>query len=536
MRDGLSEKEKVRQIAIYLFSFVTIIYFISLSIGPNIHIIEHYNQRYEVTRSIVEKFDVAIPYSKGSVIKGIDDRYYSLYGLGWSILAVPFYIAGEFIGTSTHFFVSILNLLAGSATVTLVFLFTIALGYSRRGSLIVAIFYGLGTFAWPLAKQPFDHIVETLFVFISVYLMYLHTMKKTIGHLILSGLCLGIAINIRLVPILALPALLVLMGAGCMGADYDAKDRLAEYSKVFFRKIVIFMMVLLPFAGLVLWYNYYRFGSIFETGFQLLAAKAGVDIFSGTPLLTGLRGFLMSPGKGFFYYSPIAILFFFTIRPFFKKHRWPSIAFILLILSYLLFLSRNKWWHGDWAWGPRYLLAITPFVILPIAELLDSVRWRKNNSFIKFPVYVVFTLSLLIQISAVSVHFFNYFEHLQIYQNVQFNLVKAEGALDIQTLPPEVYFTWADFPILVQLKEIKRIVTEKKYYQYKEPPQNATIAEKLKSHPSIHILDFWWFYIYSLERSFVGFISLIIFLILASVLGIRMTKLSRRDEFQMEGS
>ena len=63
------------------------------------------------------------------------------------------------------------------------------------------------------------------------------------------------------------------------------------------------------FAGLVLWYNYYRFGSIFETGFQLLAAKTGIDFFSGTLFLTGLRGLLTSSGKGFFYCSPIAIFF-----------------------------------------------------------------------------------------------------------------------------------------------------------------------------------------------------------------------------------
>ncbi len=74
-----------------------------------------------------------------------------------------------------------------------------------------------------------------------------------------------------------------------------------------------------------------------------------------------------------------------------------------------------------------------------------------------------------------------------------------------------------------------------KYYQDKELPQNATMVEKLKSHPSMQNFDFWWFYIYSLERSYVGFIALILFLIMASVLGIRMTELSRRDEFQMEG-
>jgi hypothetical protein len=244
--------------------------------------------------------------------------------------------------------------------------------------------------------------------------MYLHASKNAIMQLILSALCIGFAMNTRLVSILALPALLVMMGAGC-----GVNSSLAENTKVFFRKLVIFLSVLLPFAVLVLWYNYYRFGSIFETGFQLLAAKTGLDFFSGTPFFTGLRGFLTSPGKGFFYYSPIAIFFFFAIISFYKKCRWAAISFILLILSYLLFLSRNIYWHGDWAWGPRYLLAITPFIILPIAELLDSALWRKNNPFIKLPVYVVFILSISVQILAISVHFI-IISNLHIDQNVRF--------------------------------------------------------------------------------------------------------------------
>jgi hypothetical protein len=296
------------------------------------------------------------------------------------------------------------------------------------------------------------------------------------------------------------------------------------------------MLVILPFAGLVLWYNYYRFGSIFETGFQLLAMKTELDFFSGTPLLTGLRGFLTSPGKGFFYYSPIAIFFFFSIVPFYKKHRLPATIFILLILSYLLYLSKNVYWHGDWAWGPRYLLAITPFVILPITELLDSVRWRKNNPLTVLPIYMVFSLSFLIQISAVSIHFYNYFYRLQIDQNVPFTVVQAEGVPFIVEPPPDVHFTWEKSPILLQLKDIGRIGTEMTNYRYVTFPQNATDGEKITVHRLMHLFDFWWIYVYFVNRSYAGFITLPIFLIMTGVCGLQMTKLSRRNAFQLEGS
>src|SRR3990172_11042156 len=259
MPKGLSEGEIVRVTAIYLFAFAICIFFISIS---NVYVVDQHIQRYQVAKSIVEKCDVSIPDSTSS-IRGIDGRSYSLYGLGWPILVVPFYTIGKFIGRHPENLMLLLNPMVGAATVTLVFLFSVALGYSRRSSLVVAMFYGFGTFAWPMAKHPFDHVVETLFVLLSVYFMYLHTAKHTIIRLIFSALCFGIAINTRLVSILALPALLVMMGAG-----YDAKDRLAEYGKAFFRKIVIFMQVLLPFAGWFYGINTTLFVSFFQTHFH----------------------------------------------------------------------------------------------------------------------------------------------------------------------------------------------------------------------------------------------------------------------------
>jgi hypothetical protein len=542
MTDGLPEKEKIRQIAIYLFSFVTIIYLLSLSL-PNIYSVDQYYQRYEVTRSIVENFDISIPYSKEG-IKGIDDRTYSLYGLGWSILAVPFYIAGKFIGRSPQNFVSMLNLVAGAATVTLVFLFSVALGYSRRSSLTVSMFYGFGTFAWPMAKHPFDHVVETLFVLLSLYFMYLNVSDNKTKRLIFSSICLGVAINTRLVSILVLPPLLVMMGTS-RGEKYC----ITEFDKMFLRKMAIFVVVLLPFIGLVFWYNYCRFGSIFETGFQLVATRTGLDIFSGTPLLTGVIGFLLSPGKGFFYYSPLTVFFFFTIIPFYKKHPHIAISFVMLIISYLLFLSKNINWPGDWAWGPRYLLPITPFLIIPIAELLDSDTWLANKSVLTGLVSGVFALSLIVQVAAVSVHFYNYFLQLRMDKTVSIRAIEGYGPI-IYLPPPGIYFEWKRSPILAQFRfvhEIGKGLWDNKSLQPFENKKgnfnfgSSSAAGKGGEHPEIRadlegiqvlppfwIFDLWWVYLYYLNNNYAGFVVVLAFLIGCTICGCQMVKLSRR--------
>src|SRR4030066_258570 len=150
MPKGLSEREIVRVTAIYLFTFVICIYFLSIS---NFYVVGQHIQRYQVAKSIVEKWELSIPESAYS-IRGMDGKAYSLYGLGWPILAIPFYTVGKFVGGHPEDLLLLLNPLVGAATVTLIFLFSVALGYSKRPSLVVSMFYGFGTFAGPLAKHP----------------------------------------------------------------------------------------------------------------------------------------------------------------------------------------------------------------------------------------------------------------------------------------------------------------------------------------------------------------------------------------------
>src|SRR4030067_530860 len=125
MPEGFSEGEKFKITAIYLFAFITCIYFLSIS---KIYVVDQFIQRNQVAKSIVERFELSIPDSVYG-IKGRDGRTYSHYGLGWPILAVPFYAIGKIVGgRDPENLLLLLNTLAGAASVTLVFLFSVALG------------------------------------------------------------------------------------------------------------------------------------------------------------------------------------------------------------------------------------------------------------------------------------------------------------------------------------------------------------------------------------------------------------------------
>jgi hypothetical protein len=502
-----SNKSKlIRFITFNLFVFFVSVYLLTAS-GVNFYHTDASQLRIEVVNSIIERSDISV--TEGIGIRGTDGREYSWVGIGSALLAVPFYIAGKLIGVPHGNAVSIMNQLFGAATVVLIFLFAIPLGYSKRASLLVAFFYGLGTLAWPQAKHPFDHPVETFFVLLSVYFMYFYTVNKKHSRLLFSAFSIGFAFITRPTSILVIPPLFILIVV-----YYLKKFDLKATVRLIVQDIVLFFIAFLPFLGLSLWYNHYRFGSIFETGYSLMATRAGINFFTGTSLLTGISGFLISPAKGFFYYSPVTMLFFFSIRSFIKKHPGLGVSFIFIMLSYLLFLSKNIYWHGDWAWGPRYILVITPFLIVPIAELFDSDTWRGKN-LLRVVVYSILAVSLVIQIAAVSVDFNKYFINLRIEENVKFTVAQGDGIQPIVEPPIETYFNWHRSPLLSQFRFIYEIAGKIKDYKYLEPPENATLVEKIKTEPIINVFDFWWLYEYFKDGSYYGFISALLLVLLA---------------------
>lgn len=498
-------KKQVRFIPFYLFIFFIAVYLLTAA-GSNFYDTDASKLRIEVVKSIIERADLAVPDSIG--LKGINGKSYAWGGIGSVMLAVPLYILGEYVGSPENA-VSIMNQIFGAATAVLVFLFSIVLGYSKRASLCVTMFYGLGTFAWPLAKHPFDHTIETFFILLSVYCIYLYVRNKKLLYLLLSGFSLGFAFITRQTSVLVIPPLFILMIV-----YYLKRYNLKITAKQMIRDIILFSLAFLPFIGLILWYNYYRFGSIFETGYQLIAERTGIDFFTGTPLLTGLKGFLISPGKGFFYYSPVAILFFFGIKSFCKRHLELALCFILIMLSYLFFLSKNLYWHGDWAWGPRYILAITPFFIIPIAEIIDKHMWL-GKKFLRITIYSLFAISLVIQIAAVSVSFYRYFFYLTFEKKVTF--IRAEP-------PSEIYFEWHKSPLLSQFGFIYEIAKDMKTHGYLETYSECQEKEKFKYHPSMSLFDFWFVYRYNLNGKCSIFIEAIIFLLIAIYTGTRLKK------------
>jgi hypothetical protein len=100
-------------------------------------------------------------------------------------------------------------------------------------------------------------------------------------------------------------------------------------------------------------------------------------------MLRALAGITISPYKGLFWYSPVLLLGLIGAWPFIRRHRWEGLAALLIVLAHVLGYSRYNYWSGGVAWGMRYLLPITPFLVLlaaPVWERLTAKNQRSEAS------------------------------------------------------------------------------------------------------------------------------------------------------------
>ncbi|KAF1079961.1 MAG: hypothetical protein GQF41_3637 [Candidatus Rifleibacterium amylolyticum] len=493
---------------LYLFVFFFTVYVMTSSV-ITIDLFDVSIMRLEVLKAIYERFDLNVP--AGSGVVGIDGRDYSWFGIGSVLLFLPFYALARIADISPNIVLSILNPLFSAATAAMVCYFCLSTGYSRKQSVFASLVYGVGTMAWYYSKDPGDHSLETFFLLLSTLSMYKYIKSEKGCWLVLSGFSLGIGGLVRPTSfMLALPLMLMLL------ANCNKVKRISECYNVIFRSSVILVACLLPFLSIFLWYNNYRFGSIFESGYSLIAARAGVSLFSKTSFFTGLAGLLVSPGKGFFFYSPITLLFFFYFKPFWKKHQELGTCFISTIIIYVIFFSKYLYWHGDWAWGPRFLFVLTPFLVIPIVELFESKLWQEKG-LIRNATLFLLLISILIQIISVSVHTYRYFVYIQTDKNVKFTVDKGVGAPPVKEPAVETYFNWKLSPILLQAGMAGDIMLATLAGRKADISSNPETESGVTKLLHIDCLDFWWHYIYYFSHNWLillvvpilGFIALV---------------------------
>ena len=173
-----------------------------------------------VTQSIVENRTFAIETDRKDLVtkSEINGNYYSKYGVGQSVLAIPFYAAGKIASSSFHipvefltkFMVSLYNSLVTGATCLILFIFCGKLNYKTKTAVIISFIYGFSTIAWHYSQTFMSEPTTTLFILCAVYYIFQYE-KYSKKNLLLSGLFAGLAFLTRAFAIIAIPCILFLI-------------------------------------------------------------------------------------------------------------------------------------------------------------------------------------------------------------------------------------------------------------------------------------------------------------------------------------
>ncbi len=332
------------------------------------------------------------------IARGTDGQYYSIFGPMESVLLAPFVKAGEwfnqtrwyeswplylpvsfYVGSGLHDFVlkvkpadtashalrfllSFFNIAVSCIGVYLFWLVMRRLTGSDMVSFFVSVVYALGTMTWNYAGTMFSEPLATMFALLSFYFLLGppgHAAGLPSGsRLALSGCMLGCSVATHITAILFVPffAAYPFLRGKRLGSGLWKSIRISLPWAAGLGAMLILLGV----------YNYARFGNMFETGRSVdPEAMKSFGYGSFTTPWEGLVGLTVSWGKGLLWYSPAVLLGFLGLRDFYRNHRDLCILLLGAVLFRLLFLSMRTDWHGGYCLGPRYLLPIIPFTLIP---------------------------------------------------------------------------------------------------------------------------------------------------------------------------
>lgn len=334
---------------------------------------------------------------------GPDGDLYSRKGLGMTLLAVLLIWPAKFWpAVGLVHAALLLNPLLTAWTGGLVFRTGRRLSWNRSTAVATALIFGLATLAWPYTQTFFSEPVSGFGLYAAFYglLSYMQTARKR--YLLAGGLAWGIAYLARVANLVTLPLYLAAVVVAVLAAPpLEDRDRGPRPHSVggmaqvllfdHWRPLVSFLTPIVV-AGLVsLWWNWARFGSIWDSGYVETERFNGVWWF-------GVVGLVAGPARGLLWYSP-ALLLAGPGGVWFWRHA-RGVLYFCLALSVLTIALYGKWymWHGGYSWGPRFIVPLMPFLALLAGPAWDAwVVQRRAGILGQVAVYALLLLSIAVQ-------------------------------------------------------------------------------------------------------------------------------------------
>lgn len=392
-----STRAHTRPIALWLFASFQFFYLLT-STG-RVRTADEYNTLY-TTESLVLHGTTAVP--QAAALHNFYGRL-DVHGLpraayppGQALACVPWYALGQYVlarlpgvpADDTDLIVAFASCLSSATfaalTVTFFFLLLHGTGIPLRPALMATAMLGLATPIFSYSGWLFSEPLSAAIFTGTAWLVFVQPISPRVAAL--AGLLLGFSTLVRPTNILAVGvfALALLVHRGKSG--FGSAVALCATSAIG--------------VAILLTHNAVLFGSPFAFGYPAAAEGAKQLNHFDTPLLTGLYGFLLSPGKSVFIFAPPILLALAGLSQLWRRNRGLAALAILLTLVDVFFFAKYSQWEGGYCVGPRYLVPALVLLCLGLGPVLASAQAR-----LKTIAVVLLVLGALVQTLSLATSF-----------------------------------------------------------------------------------------------------------------------------------
>ncbi len=355
------------------------------------------------------------------------------------VLGAGLFLAAEALpGIGLVHAVWLLNVLVSAAAVSVLFLFARALGYAPQPANSAGLLFGLGTIIWPYSKVFFREPLSMLLLFSAALCLYAWRSRwRTLAGwgwfaafvaLLLLGLLTKEAalLSLPIYVMIALPRITLRSGWGRLAALL----------------IVFGLVAVFVFFGLNQALQIIQVPRTYDP-FLRLQAMMGQQAFIGG----ALAGYLFSPGRSLFVFSPVLLLALPGAWLLARQGRWRQLlvamtGLLVFVLGYALLRHEN--WYGGLAWGPRYLVPATPFGMLAALPVIAWIWQHRRSRWQTAALLALAGVSIWVQLNGVLISQTAYYSYMESRREVPWIEGTWELALTPLAVTPRLL---ASFPL-----------------------------------------------------------------------------------------